>query len=109
MLYVERDQEGLIIGVRYGDNGKNLEKKSMVDEEVIEFLTRQEDVEPWVAVLSKSDLGIVRILEDLVALLVKKNIIMLTELPESAQAKLRERQQVREKMKEVSFMVDDVL
>jgi hypothetical protein len=48
--------------------------------------------------LRDSDLELVRVLEDLVELLVRKGVILFTELPESAQEKMRFRQQLRSRM-----------
>ena len=109
MLYVERDKDGIIIGLRYSPDEKATEKKSVLDEEVLEFLDRNSSDTPWIKLLSLSDIGIIRILEDLIDLLIRKNTILLTDLPEQAQNKIRERKQLREKMGNDDIMVDDVL
>jgi hypothetical protein len=62
-----------------------------------------------VNLLSMSDVGIIRIVEDLVDLLVRKNVIMFTDLPSEAQSKLRERKKMRERMYDQGIMVDDIL
>ena len=75
----------------------------------MQFLAENGDYDFWAKILSVSDLGIIRILEDLVDLLVAKNLIMYTDLPEDAQKKIRERKKVREKMETESLVVDDIL
>lgn len=45
--------------------------------------------------LARTDLEFVRVLEDLLDLLMAKNILLFTELPEQAQAKILERQALR--------------
>ncbi|MCM2680331.1 hypothetical protein [Echinimonas agarilytica] len=45
--------------------------------------------------LQDSDVTLIRVLEDMINLLVKKNIIQFTELPEAAQEKLTDRKQFR--------------
>ena len=109
MLYVERDRDGNIIGLRYSSDEKATEKKSIMDEEILEFLDKNVDADPWVQLLSLSDIGIIRILEDLIDLLIRKNVILLTDLPEEAQDKIRERKRVRKKITDHTIMVDDIL
>ena len=109
MLYVERDNDGNIIALHdKPENGAD-EQKSITDKEIIEFLNRSADSEPWTELLSLSDLGTVRILEDLIDLLIRKNIILFTELPEAAQAKINERKQIRQKLDTDQLTVDDIL
>jgi hypothetical protein len=52
---------------------------------------------------------LIRLLEDLIALLTKKNIILFTELPEKAQAKIIEREKIREKISSDNIIVEDIL
>ena len=54
-------------------------------------------------------MGIIRIVEDLIDLLIRKNLILFTELPEDAQAKIRERKRVRAIMTDEDLVVDDIL
>ena len=109
MLYIERDSEGNIIALHNKVEPGVTEQKSIMDEEILEFLDKSVDTDPWVQLLSLSDIGIIRILEDLIDLLIRKNVILFTELPEEAQAKIRERKRVREKIGPSSLMVDDIL
>jgi acyl-coenzyme A synthetase/AMP-(fatty) acid ligase len=55
------------------------------------------------------DAGAIRILEDLIDLLVKKNIFMFTELPKDAQMKIQERRQLRQKIGKETIIVDDII
>ena len=109
MLYVERDDNGNIIALNNTPLSDADEQKSIMDEEILEFLNKSVKTDPWVQLLSLSDIGIIRILEDLIDLLIRKNIILLTELPEEAQAKIRERKRVRKKIGPDHLMVDDIL
>lgn len=54
----------------------------------------------------ESDIHLARVLEDLVNLLVEKNIIRFTDLPEAAQHRLNERQSMRRKT-QLSSLLDD--
>ena len=109
MLYVERDDNGKIIGLHRSPDPKADEQKSIMDEEILEFLNKNVDTDPWIRLLSLSDIGIIRILEDLIDLLIRKNVILFTDLPEEAQSKIRERKKVRERIAPQDFMVDDIL
>ena len=109
MLYVERDKVGNIIALHSKPAPHAREQKAIMDEEILEFLNKSVDSDPWVQLLSLSDIGIIRILEDLIDLLIKKNVFMLTELPPEAQAKISERKRVREKIGPNNLMVDDIL
>jgi hypothetical protein len=109
MLYIERDNSGKIISLHNKPEAGANEQKSKVDEEILEFLNRNVDTDPRVQLLSLSDIGIIRILEDLINLLVRKNIILFTELPEEAQEKIRNRKRLREKIDPDHLMVDDIL
>jgi hypothetical protein len=109
MLYIERNADGTIAAIHQTPSAKATEQKSLMDEEVLAFLGKEGQLDSWVKLLSLSDISIIRVLEDLVDLLVKKNVIMLTELPDEAREKLRERKRVRERMENDQLMVDDIL
>jgi hypothetical protein len=109
MLYVERNQTGKIIAVRRDADRPGMEFKSSVDVEILEFLGYGEKDDSVYQILSAMDAGVVRVLEDLVDLLVRKNIIMFTEFPEEAQRKLSIRRQIRENIGKESIIVEDIV
>jgi len=85
------------------------EEKSITDEEVLDFLKDNLDNTFLKSLLAHSDAGLIRLLEDLIDLLTKKNIILFTELPEKAQAKIIEREQIRERISSQDIIVDDII
>ncbi len=109
MLVVERDREGRIVAVRQGKQGDGGEPASLLDEEVLAFLRQSGEIDALAHLLALSDTSIIRVLEDLIDVLVAKNVILFTDLPEEAQAKIRARKEVRLKMGGDSLMVDDIL
>ncbi|PIE56077.1 MAG: hypothetical protein CSA34_05900 [Desulfobulbus propionicus] len=109
MVIVERNAEGRIVGLRLASSGEQGETISVVDEEFSEFLRESGAEVELSQLLSLSDVSIIRVLEDLVDLLIKKKVILLTELPEEAQEKLRERKALRHHLNDDSFIVDDIL
>lgn len=57
--------------------------------------------------MEQTDLSFVRVLEDVIDLLIAKNTIMLTELPDAAQRKIAERQHLRKSLRPHLDLLDD--
>jgi hypothetical protein len=109
MLYIERNDNGTITAIHQTPTDKATEQKTLLDEEVIAFLGKDSELDSWIQLLSLSDISIIRVIEDLIDVLVKKNVIMLTDLPEEARDKLKERKRVRKKMENDAIIVDDII
>jgi len=110
MLYVERDTKGGIVAIRSGgEQGPEREPVSLLDEEVLTFLKSSGEIELHAQLLMHSDASMVRVLEDLIDLLIAKKVILFTELPAVAQAKIQNRKQLRAKIGDDHLMVDDIL
>jgi hypothetical protein len=109
MLYIERDRDGAIKAIHQTPTREAVEQKTLMDEEILHFLSRDGKLDSWIQLLSLSDVSIIRVLEDLIDVLVRKNIIMLTDLPEEARDKLRQRKKVREKIDNGHLIVEDIL
>ncbi len=94
MLYATRNSEGKISGITDipSSSAEAIDKNHPDVREF--FSTHYEDFSPD-SFLDDSDIAIARILDDLVDLLVQKNVIMFTELPSAAQKKLLSRRLVR--------------
>lgn len=109
MLYIERHTDGTIAAIHQTPTDKATERKTMLDEEIIAFLGKDGELDSWIQLLSLSDISIIRVIEDLIDVLIKKNVIMLTDLPEEARDKLKERKRVRQKLAPDSFIVNNIL
>jgi hypothetical protein len=109
MLYVERAEDGKIIALHSSPKPNADEKKSIMDEEILDFLHTTVSADSRKLLLTLSDMGIIRLLEDLIELLIQKNIILFTELPEQAQGKITERKRFRETIASQNLMVDNIL
>jgi len=109
MLYIERNSDGKITAIHQAPTPKATEQKALLDEEIISFLGTDSKLDSWIQLLSLSDVSIIRVIEDLIDVLVKKNLIMFTDLPEEARDKLKERKRVRKKMGTDPFIVNDIL
>lgn len=57
--------------------------------------------------LAASDMELIRVLEDIVDLLIKKQIFVFTDLPEFAQAKLSKRRKVRSDMLSLTSLINN--
>lgn len=106
MLYVERGKDGTIKALHNSPHPAAQEQKSMMDEEVLAFFN---SVDSWKQLMALSDLGAVRIVEDLIDILIRKNIIHFTELPEQAQQRILERKHAREKIVSQDLLVLDII
>jgi len=111
MFYIERDNKGQIIALRSSPTLKATEQKTSLDAELLAFFETSidHDDEAWQSVIAMSDAGFIRLLEDLVDLLIKKNVILFTELPEKAQEKLLSRKKIREHYITNDLVVDDIV
>jgi hypothetical protein len=110
MLYVERNEEGKIIALHNSPQPNATDPKSSIDQEILDFLEQNATSESWQTLLTLSDLSFIRLLEDMVDLLIRKNIIIFTELPEKAQEKIMERKKIRDKYSSQSILtVDDII
>jgi len=111
MFYAERDKDGKIIAIRTGSAIKTEEADPLSDEELEEFLNGEYGSSAYEALLRAADLKMIRVLDDLIEVLVRKNVIMLTDLPREACEKLGLRKQTRKRLQESSsdITVDDIL
>ncbi|MDT3671941.1 MAG: hypothetical protein ROZ37_16605 [Aromatoleum sp.] len=108
MIFVKRNANGDVTAVSRGpvegDGGEDWHPVSGAEPEVLAFSRAiVEAGNP----MSPSDLGLVRVLEDLIDLLVDRAVIRFTDLPLPAQSKLLERRGSREAMQRSSLLEDD--
>ncbi len=95
MPYIQRNAEGAIMAIVKEADDTAREFLPPGHPEIITFLcdgtTEQEQFHPL------ADLEMVRVIEDLVELLISKNVIVLTDLPPAVQQKLFRQQSRRNK------------
>lgn len=92
MLYVTRDGNGRISELHSMSVGDNQEALPADHPEVLQFLH-----ERWrQSELNQLDRDFVRAIEDLIELLIKREVIMFTDLPAKVQEKLLRRKEVRQ-------------
>ena len=95
MPYVMRNQLGAIVAISQVQAAGFQEELPASDPELARFVGELGgDASP----LDATDKGLIRVLEDLVDVLVDNNVILFTDLPEDAQAKINYRRQLRSEL-----------
>lgn len=97
-LMCRRDAQGRIVALtRQALNEKNSEMGAWqavaADSAEVDAFIR--DVSDQAQALSQTDIGLARVLEDLIDALINRGLLHFTDLPEPAQAKLLERRETR--------------
>jgi hypothetical protein len=94
MPYVKRDEQGRITALNL-EPGDGLEEISSSSSELLDFMHSM-GLEQ--STLQQSDMRLVRVLEDLIDLLIDRDVIRFTDLPLPAQEKLMERRSMRQSL-----------
>jgi hypothetical protein len=98
MVFVSRNSQQKIIAL-YSDSGDNHnEEMSVNSEEVMGFLRNLENTTPNYLDLLQSDLEFIRVIDDLIEVLLKKNIITITDFPKPVLAKMMTRKGIRDQL-----------
>ncbi|MEW7980741.1 MAG: hypothetical protein G8D28_02370 [gamma proteobacterium symbiont of Phacoides pectinatus] len=108
MPYVKRNEDGDIVALFEERQPEATERLPPSHDDVLNFLLRGETEGEAKEYLSRTDTEMVRIVEDLIDLLIQKNLILLTDLPQVAQNKLLARKHLRDRFRpEPSLLVDE--
>jgi hypothetical protein len=108
-IYIQRDAQGQVCAIRRdapaASQSAYWHAVDSGDAEAVAFmqLMGADAVNP----LASTDLGLARVTEDLIDLLIDKGLIRFTDLPEGAQAKLMERRTRRASLNRLSLLEDD--
>jgi len=110
MIYVKRNADGAIVAVSQEsipaeDAGGATWHEARGDEP--ELIAFGHAIMAAGNPLGSTDLGLVRVLEDLIDLLVDRSVIRFTDLPPAAQAKLADRRGTRAVMQELRLLDDE--
>lgn len=104
VVYVRRDASGQIVSVSREANPEHAESCPPDRPDVALFIQR---LSPRQAAMLESDLSLIRALEDLIDALIRKDVLRLTDLPDSVQAKLLSRRRMRGSLNSLSLLGDD--
>ena len=102
MIYVKRDATGQVTAI----SKEPMEGFEQTDEsaasEIEEMLASSSD-----SLFQNSDLEFIRVLDDVIDLLISKNLVLFTELPEVVQEKYTQRTQMRERRRDSLNLLED--
>lgn len=94
MPYIKRDEQGRITVLNL-EPGEGFVEVPPGSPELLDFMQRM-GLEH--STLQQSDMRLVRVLEDLIDLLIDRDVIRFTDLPLPAQEKLMERRSMRQSL-----------
>lgn len=98
MPYVTRDSSGGITAVFAEKNGEAVESLRPDDPELSAFLGLDADDTELDEELIHTDLAFIRVLEDVIQVLIQKNVLSVTDLPAPAVRKLFSRWHMRSQL-----------
>ncbi|WP_163557311.1 tryptophan synthase subunit beta like protein [Halomonas sp. NO4] len=104
-MYVKRNEQGQIVQAAREPSGDCREFVPPCAPDLQAFMAEDDEFEG--VDLSKTDLGFIRVLEDLLDVLMDKGVISFTDLPEPAQQKVMERQSLRRRLNSVELLQSD--
>jgi hypothetical protein len=115
MFYVQRNTDGRLLRVEaeaYAESTETLpadhpDLQAWFANEVMATSHKQLLQIKQLKQLRQSDLEMIRVLDDLIAVLISKGVILVTDLPEPAQTKLMDRFHAREALGGLSNLVED--
>lgn len=94
MIYAQRNAQGRIVAVALSPDASHSEAVAEDSAEALAFFNAARGDDSGLA-LAQSDLSLARVLEDLVEVLIDKQLIRFTDLPDAAQQKLLTRRSLR--------------
>ncbi len=107
MPYVNRNECGDVIELLDLPNKEGSEWLEVDHSDVVEFLQEPPQANKLIKSLSSSDNDMLRVVEDLVDLLMEKQVFVFTELPEAVQDKLNRRKKLRHDVNALSNLIGD--
>ena len=105
MPYVVRDDDHRILRIEPKATSDAVEQVPEDDPELRAFMEEATSAARLHEILASTDLEMIRVIEDLITVLIDKRIIMLTDLPLAAQAKLAKRYQLRSQLNDLGGIV----
>jgi hypothetical protein len=104
MPFVKRDERGAVVAVSLESGTGYTEELAKDDPAVTGFLA---GLGSESSPLDASDQDLIRVLEDVVDLLIAKNLILFTELPVDAQQKIMRRQKMRSAIGDLKDLISE--
>jgi len=106
MLYFKRDQAGNLSQVETSPF-QGMEGELPEDSEEARAWQLKQQTQSSLLQLQQSDLDMIRVLEDLITVLIRKGVVRVTDLPEAAQSKLVGRSKARDQLGGLQRLIND--
>ena len=107
MPYITRNKKGEIVELHNSPDEGDVNWIEPENPEVLDFIERIETTEQAKLALTSTDNEMVRVVEDLIDMLMERQIFIFTELPEPVQAKLNARKKLREGMNSLENLINE--
>ncbi len=107
MPYVIKDENGVIVSIHQEQGSDSRQWEEASNPDVIAFIENMDTSQKVKQALTGSDNEMVRVIEDLIDLLMEKQIFVYTELPEAVQIKLSARKQLRHDMNSLGNLINE--
>jgi len=104
MPYIKRGNNGNIVAISSEPLDAPCEQVSADAPELRDFVERLAGER---GVFETSDLKLIRAIEDVIDVLIQKNLICITDLPQAVQSKLMERRSLRHSLNALKLFGDD--
>lgn len=98
MFYVHRNEDGYIQSLSQSADKLHQESIAADNPELIAFLNHNNVPHKALQGLSSTDTSFIRVLEDVIDILVERDVLQFTDLPVPAQQKLMARRELRSRL-----------
>ena len=107
MIYVKRNDNHKIIDLVFKPID-DYEEISIQAQEITDFINASEDSAELIQeILNRLDLKMIRVIEDVIELMIKKKLILMTELPVEVQNQLLFKQRLRSMNTPIKTIADE--
>lgn len=106
MLYIKRDSYGNLLQVEAAPFA-GMDGELAADSQEAQAWYANQTAESSLLQLKQSDLDMIRVLEDLITVLIRKGVVRITDLPEAAQSKLVGRSKARDALGGLHRLIND--
>lgn len=107
MLYIKRSDNNKILEIEFTPT-EGFEELSLHDPKLSEYIENSPNSDEIIQkVLSRMDLDMVRVIEDLIDILIDKNLMLFTDLPDPVQNKILFKRTIRNLNKNSSSILVD--
>jgi len=107
MPYIKCNFAGEIMSVQENDNSISVTKADQENQGLASSLLKEQGMKHIKDSLTGSDSDMVRVIEDLIDLLIQKQVFVYTELPEAVQKKLHTRRKLRYEINPLESLINE--